>query len=275
MGRISNTFRLAGQSWEVLKADKELLALPVMSFLASAVVAATFVVPMFVVGEEPGAVGYVVMFIMYVTLSFVTIFFNTALVCAADERLGGGDPTIGSALSGAWRLTGRILPWALITATVSIILRSIEERGGLLGRLAAGIAGLAWTLVTFLVIPIFVVEGLTVGGAVKRSAQLFKATWGENVAAQFGFGILGFLAAIPGIAVIVLGVVSGSGAVIGVTILIGVVWIIASSVVLAALNGIFQTALYHFAAGGQALGPFGSGGLATAFRPKQSRGFGV
>ena len=90
---------LAKQSWEVLKADKELLALPIMSFIASAIVAASFVVPMFFIGEEPGAIGYVVMFLMYVALAFVTIYFNTALVSAADERLQGGDPTIATALA--------------------------------------------------------------------------------------------------------------------------------------------------------------------------------
>jgi hypothetical protein len=271
MGRINNTVRLAKQSWEVLKADKELVALPVLSFIASAIVAATFVVPMFFIGEDPGAIGYVVMFIMYVALAFVTIYFNTALVSAADERLQGGDPTIGSALSGANRLIGRILPWAVISATVSIILRTIEERGGFLGRLAAGIAGLAWTLVTFLVVPIFVIEGLTVGNAIKRSAELFKRTWGENVAAQFGFGILGFLLAIPAILVVVLGAVTGSGVALGVAILVGVLWMVAVSVVLAALNAIFQTALFHYAADGQALGPFGRGTLATAFRAKPSK----
>ena len=268
MGRISNTVTLARQSWEVLKADKELLALPILSVVASTIVAASFVVPMFFIGDDPGAIGYVFMFAMYVALAFVTIYFNTALVSAADERLQGGDPTIGSALAGANRLVGRILPWAVISATVSIALRAVEERGGMLGRIASGIAGLAWTLVTFLVIPIFVVEGLTVGAAVKRSAELFKRTWGENMAAQFGFGILGFLMSLPAILVIVLGAVAGSGVALGIAILVGVVWIVAVAVTLAALNAIFQTALFHYAAGGQTLGPFGHGALATAFRRK-------
>ena len=82
MGRLQNTITLAKQSWEVLKADKELVALPILSFLASALVAVTFIIPMFFVGEEPGLVGYVVMFLMYVALAFVTIFFNAALISA-------------------------------------------------------------------------------------------------------------------------------------------------------------------------------------------------
>ena len=90
-GTNRNTVTLAKQSWEVLKADKELLALPILSFVASTIVAASFVVPMFFIGDDPGAIGYVVMFAMYVALAFVTIYFNTALVSAADERLQGGE----------------------------------------------------------------------------------------------------------------------------------------------------------------------------------------
>ena len=88
------------------------------------------------------------------------------------------------------------------------------------------------------------------------------------MAAQFGFGILGFLMSLPAILVIVLGAVAGSGVALGIAILVGVVWIVAVAVTLAALNAIFQTALFHYAAGGQTLGPFGHGALATAFRRK-------
>jgi hypothetical protein len=268
MQRINRTLQLARASWEVLKADKELTILPVLSFLASAVVTATFIAPMFLIGDDPGVLGYLLMFLLYVVLAYITIFFNTALVGAANERLQGGDPTLGSALRAAAELAGRILPWAVVSATVSILLRTIEERGGFLGQIVASIAGIAWGLVTYLVIPIFVVEGKTVGMAIKRSGELFKRTWGENVAAQFGFGILGFLLILPAVLLIFLGVAAGSGAVVGIAVLAAVLWGVAVSVVMAALSAIFQTALYHYAAENTVLGPFGRGTIATAFGRK-------
>jgi hypothetical protein len=234
MGRINRTFALAGSSWRVLKADKELVFLPVLSLIATVVVAISFLWPIFSsctdsVGPKNacdlGGADYVIMAVAYVTLAFITIFFNAALVHAANERMDGGDPTVGSAIRGALGKIHRILPWAIVSATVSVILRSLEERAGMIGRIVIGIVGLAWSLVTFLVIPVLVIEDLGVTEAIKRSGSLFKRSWGENVAAQVGFGLLGFLLAIPAIVVIWLGISAGGAATIA-AIAIGVGWIL-------------------------------------------------
>ncbi len=278
MGRISNTIKLAKASWRVLKADKELMLLPVMSAIATIIVAITFLAPIFAVSgfetQELGPVDYVLLGVMYIALAYVTIFFNAALVHAADERLNGGDPTLRSALAGAGRRAGRILPWAIISATVSVILRAVEERAGFLGQIVIRLVGLAWALVTFLVIPVLVLEDIGVVDAIKRSGSLFKRTWGENVAAQFGFGILAFLAALPAIALVAIGVGAG-GAAAGVAIVIAVLWIALVMVVLSSLNGIFQAALYHYAVAGETPGDyFPSSTFSSAFVPRRRRGTG-
>ncbi len=279
MGRISRTFELAGSSWRVLKADKELVILPVLSLIATIAVAFSFLWPIVrsctdSVGTnacELGGTDYVIMAVAYLTLAFIAIFFNAALVHAANERMEGGDPTVGSAIRGALGRVHRILPWAIVSATVSVILRSISERAGTVGRIVIGLIGVAWSLVTFLVIPVLVIEDVGVVDAVKRSGSMFKRTWGENVAARVGFGLLGILAALPAIAVIALGFNAGGAAAV-VAISIGVAWILVASLVLAALNGIFQTALYRYAAG-LGTGAF-DGDLNAAFAPKPPRGFG-
>ncbi len=255
MGRIGNSIQLMKASWEVLKADKELIALPIISGAASIVVALSFFVPFFLVSgldgaEEAGPVTYLLLFSMYVVLAYVTIFFNAALVHAAHERLSGGDPTIKSALRGARARAGKILPWAVVSATVSIVLRALEERVGVLGRIVVSLIGLAWTLVTFLVLPLIVIEGIGVGDAIRRSKDLFKRTWGENVAAQIGFGLLSFVAILPGILIAVVGVGAG-GAIAGIAMLAAVVWIVGVVAAIAAMSVIFQTALYHYAVDGQ------------------------
>jgi len=280
MGRISRTFELAGSSWRVLKADKELVLLPLLSLIATMAVAVSFLWPIVsscteTIGPksacELGGTDYVIMAVAYITLAFITIFFNAALVHAANERMDGGDPTVGSAIRGALGKVHRILPWAIVSATVSVILRSIEERAGVVGRIVIGIIGLAWSLVTFLVIPVLVIENVGVFDAVKRSGTLFKRTWGENMAAQVGFGLLGILAALPAIAIIALGFSAGGAAAVA-AIAIGVAWILVTALVLAALNGIFQTALYRYAAQ-MGTGAF-DGDLGSAFAPRRRGSFG-
>lgn len=271
MGRISRSIELAKGSWQVLKADKELLVLPVISGAASLVVAATFILPLVTTGTLEGdsssPLAWVLLFLMYTALAYVTIFFNSALVHAANERMQGGDPTVGSAIAGARSRAGKILPWAIVSATVSIILRTIEERAGVVGQIVSGLAGLAWAVVTFLVLPIIVIEGLSVGDAIKKSSEMFRRTWGENLAAQIGFGLLGFVAALPAIALVFVGVAGGSGTAVA-AIVVAVVWLILVSVVIATLSVIFQTALYHYAAAGEVPNGFSSDVMRSAFGPK-------
>jgi hypothetical protein len=264
--------QLARASWEVLKADKELIALPVLSLAATAVAAGSFLVPMILVGradtdQNPAWVILPLAFAAYLVLAYITIFFNAALVHAANQRLEGGDPTIGSALRGAGQRAGRLLPWALLSATVSALLRAAEERGGAIGKVVSGIAGIAWSLVTFLVIPVLVMEDVRVGDALRRSATLFRATWGENVAARVGFGLLGFLLMLPGMAA-----VAGAFALADTPnpflIGLGVLWILVVAMVLSALSGIFQTALYRHAAGLPSTGAFATDDLRAAFVSK-------
>ncbi len=278
MGRISNSWQLAKSSWKVIQADRELLLLPVISGLASAVVGATFLLPLVAAGGFAGDTGsYVVMFLMYVALAYVTIFFNAALVSAAHERLNGGDPTLSRALAGARARAGKILPWAIVSATVSIILRAIEERAGTIGQMIAGLAGVAWTVVTFLVLPVIVIEGIGVTDAIKKSGEMFRRTWGENLAAQVGFAVLGFLAVLPGIALIVASAFVGGGVLVA-GIFVGILWMIVVAVTLSAMSVVFQTALYHFAADGSVpSGYFSNETMASAFAPKSGRarpGFG-
>ena len=271
MGRIATTIELAKASWSVLKADKELVVLPVLSGLASIVVALTFLIPAgFLSGADSvGTVEYILLAALYLAMAFITIFFNTALVYAANERLSGGDPTIGSAIGGAAKHLPQIFVWSAISATVSVILKSLQERAGMLGQIVIGIVGLAWTLVTFLVIPVFVIENVGVREALSRSASLFKRTWGENVAAQVGFGLLGFLATLPFILIAVGAMASGTNALAAIGVLVAVVGIVGVSVVLSALNAIFQTALYHYASSGSVPGGyFNDENFAHAFVPR-------
>ncbi|WP_426573629.1 DUF6159 family protein [Aquihabitans sp. McL0605] len=287
MGRWARSKQLAGASWRVLSQDKELMFLPLISGIASLAIAATFLVPIGLTSRTtdaagattiaPNVVSYVGLFLMYLVLAYVAVFFKTALLCGADERMKGGSPSLGSALSGATARAGKILPWAIVTATVSIILRSLEDRAGILGRLVIGLVGMAWAVVTFLVLPIVVFEDVGVGTAIKRSALLLKTTWGENLIVNLGIGLIAFVLSIPGLLVIGLGIASGSVPVIVGAVALGAVWLIAVSCWSTAMTAVFQLALYRYATQAPLPQEFAQVPLADAFGQKgakRSFGFG-
>ena len=93
-----------------------------------------------------------------------------------------------------------MIPWALLTATVGLVLQALRDRAGRLGDFVIGLIGLAWDVATFLVVPAIVIDDHGAWDGVKQSGSLLRQTWGENLAARVGFGLLGFLAVIPAIA---------------------------------------------------------------------------
>ncbi len=267
MGRISNTIRLARESWEVLKADKELMWLPVLSFVASVGAVVVLGVPYLVTtdfGDSPGAVGVILGVLLSIALSFIQVFFQGALVSGANERLTGGDPTVRSSISGATGRIHRLVPWALMVVTVNLVLRAVEERVPSVGRLLAGLASSAWAVLTYLVMPVMIIEDVGPIDAVKKSSSLFRDTWGENLASQVGFGIVAFLAALPAMILFGIGVAIGGVAAVPLYV-VAFGWVAVVLAAMSAMTAIFQTALYHYATEGRAPSGFDTGDIAGSF----------
>jgi hypothetical protein len=263
-----NSLALAKASWNVLREDKKLTVFPVFSGIATVIAAALFFVPVGLIASSSDGftpVAWVLTFLAYVVLAFIVIFFNSALIFAADKRLRGEEVTVGEALQSSMERIHVLLPWAVVSATVSIVLRAAEQRAGFLGRIIVGLIGVAWTLVTFLVLPVLVFEKTGPIEAVKRSGHLFKKTWGENVV-NGGIGLVGFLAILAGAPVLLLIAAGTVGAVIGIGLF--VLWVIAVSLVTTTLTGIFQTALYRYATDNEIVG-FDKQQLEAAFRPRK------
>lgn len=262
MGKIANTWEIMKASWGVLKKDKEILMFPVFSTIASILVTVSFVAPIIASPEsfafmrkDAGSGGqvmsYVYLFLFYVVSYFVIIFFNTGLVACAVKRLRGGDPTVGYGMKEAMSRLPLIFGWAVVAATVGMILRAIEERSAWLGKLVVAILGGLWTLLTFFVVPILVVERKGPIAALKESAELLKKTWGDQIIANLGFGLILFLCAIPGVLVIIGGfaMMSTLGFIL---VGVGVLYVILLALINASLSSIFQAALYLYAKEGNA-----------------------
>ena len=248
-------------SWDVLRQDKEILVFPMISGIALILIVASFVVPIFALGgidtvqrvaRHNGTVGnLVVLFAFYFINYFVVIFFNTAIVACATIRMRGGNPTVGDGLQASGERIFEIAGWALVSASVGMILRAIEERSKLVGRIVAGLLGMAWGITSYLVIPILVNERKGPMEAFQESARLIKKTWGEELIGGFSFGIIFFVLSLPAVLLIAGGVASGKGFLALGFVAVAVIYVIALSVVQAALQGIFQAALYQYAKKGE------------------------
>ena len=278
--RFSRSWDLIKASGEVLRQDKELLLFPLFSAIATLIVSASFIVPLILTGAfersvAPGdETAYMVfLFLFYLVQYFIIFFFNSALVGAAMIRLDGGDPTVSDGLRIARSRFVQILGYAAIAATVGLILRIIEERAGFIGRWIAGLLGLAFTVATFLTVPILVSREVGPVEAVKESAALLKKTWGENIIGNGGMGFVFFLfyLVVVGIGfVFVFGAAqTGNPALIVITLAMVVLAVVVVALVQSALQGVYSAALYRYASQGDAGASFPPALLGDAFKAKR------
>jgi hypothetical protein len=217
----------------------------------------------------------VISFAFYLATSFVIVFFNTALVCCALIRFSGGNPTLGDGLNAAVARLPQILGWVLLTATVGIILRQIEERVPLVGRLAVSLIGMAWAVVTFMVVPVLAAEKLGPFAAVKRSASLLRKTWGESLAGQVSLSAVQFVFMLP----VILGLViagffsaaTGSIWPIAVVGVVAVPLVILLAITFSTLQQIFLAAVYQYAAQGTVPDGFSQDLIESAFKTKEQK----
>jgi hypothetical protein len=279
MRSLSNSWSLVKASWAVLRADKELIIFPIIAFVGSIIVTITFIVPMALTrmfeglsdgrGSQAGLALFG--FLFYLVQYTVVIFSNSALVGAATIRLKGGDPTVRDGLRIAREHFGAIVGYALISATVGMVLRWLSERG-ILGRIAASLFGMAWNIITYLAVPVLVIENVGPIDAVKRSGALLKKTWGEQIVGNFGlgavFGLLFLVLILLFVPVMIAMASTGSVGLILVVIAGFVLLLIGIGLISSALGGIYTAAVYQYATTGQAGEFFDANLVQNAFRAK-------
>ena len=282
ISRFTRSLQLIQASCDVLRADRALLILPALSGLATTALGVGFVALAMSDGalsairesRSLNALGplYAWVFCWYAVQYFVVIFFNTALVGAAIALLNGDRPTVGVALKLALSRIAAILGYAVISATIGVLLQALAERLGLLGRLIEAMLGLAWTAATFLVVPILAAEGIGPWQAIERSTALLRKTWGENLIGNAGIslvtsmisGAVGLIGVGGGMVLLQLG-----RPILGVVLLAASIATLLLIVLVAnALSAIYAAAVYHYAVTGTPLTNFDGDLIRGAFTRK-------
>jgi hypothetical protein len=264
---IGRSIALFQTSWSILMEDKKLLVFPLLSGIISLIVLATFILPLIIGQFLGGLFFYAALFAFYLVSYFVVIFFNTALISCVNARLQGKEMSIGEGISNALRHVTSILGWALLSATVGIILNLLRERGGFVGQIAAAIAGGAWGLVTFFVVPVLILEDKGVFEAIRESTAMIRKTWGETIigsgSIMLVFVIIGIVGFLGVLATLLLG-----STVFTVALVLFIGFVIVLAVVAAAMQGIFVTALYRYAKTGTVPSAFNRDLIQNAFVQK-------
>jgi hypothetical protein len=208
--RLSNGWRLGKTSLLTIRENPSLMVFPFISGISLILVTLSFFGSGYLAfGEEILAIAddkiaansldailYVMVFLFYIFNYFIIVFFNVGLVHCARMILDGHETTVREGIDYAATRVGSILSWAILAATVGMILKAIQENSGTFGQIISGIIGMVWGIATFFVVPIIAYEDVNPIEAVKRSGQIMKDKWGESIGANFSFGLFSFLGTI-------------------------------------------------------------------------------
>jgi len=266
MNAFTRSWKITQLTFRVINQDRELIWFALLSFIFSTLFAIAMIVPSVVptlmaegISQDSLQVfQYIIIFLTYFGLAFIATFFNVCVVYTTKIRFEGGNATFGESIRFAFTKLGLIFQWSLLSATVGLLLKILDNLASRLGKggqivasILIGLLGMAWSIVSIFVVPVLVYEGLGPIDAVKKSTQVIKKTWGESLIRHFGLGLIQFLVFVIIIALSfgLTYVLSNTFDVIGLAIGIGVgiLLMLLTGLIFSVANTIFNTALYVYA----------------------------
>ena len=133
------------------------------------------------------------------------------------------------------------------------------------------LVGFAWTLVTYFVVPIIVIERKSAIDAIGDSKDLLRNTWGQQIVSGLGYGLIGFLLSLPALVVLIGAIVAGASmqsfAAFGALGAAALLYVVAVAIVMSTLRAIFGAVLFLYARTGEAPAGFDPAVLRAAVRP--------
>ena len=253
--RIKTGWTLTKDSASVVRDNPKLLIFPLLATDASAGFLVVFFVPMLIANLVGSGLEYAALFVWYFATTFLSTYAAAALVHATNEVFHDRDPSVRGSFSAVSSRLGPIVAWSLISATVSVVLKSLEDSDNPIAGILATLFSIGWAIMTFFIVPVIVFEDVSITSMFSRSAETFRNTWGETLGAGFGVtlvvGLFGLVLALGAIAVsLLLATVSPLAG--GVTAILLLVGVLALTYLLSqTIWAVAKTALYVYAAEGR------------------------
>jgi hypothetical protein len=189
---------------------------------------------------------------------FIVLFCSTyllaALVYCVSSLLSGTTATLREGLSAVKKHGYPISVWALVYALVatvqSVVVYLYPE--DILLILLSGVLFIPFGFVTMFVIPVIVLAGKGLAGAVAESLSLLRKTWGEIILCLVAWLVIWVIVAVAALVpAITIGFPSNNMELIKFTIFLYLLVLMAMIVIYTTAAGIFVTGLYTYAKTGR------------------------
>jgi hypothetical protein len=222
--------------------------------------------------------GSLLLLVVYFVSMFLATFFNVAFYSEIIAALDGRGVSFRRGLSTARGRLSSILAWSLLAGLVGWLIRTLEQRLPLAGRIVTGLIGMAWSVAAVFAIPVIIQEQ-PVRNPLKilqQSAMTLKRTWGEGLLGYIGFSagsaVIFLCSLIP---LLLVGAVALIFKSVGLMIVAGVIWVLgllAMAYVSGVAGHVYRCALYKYATEGVVPEPYNQDLLDMAWKVKAGSG---
>jgi hypothetical protein len=145
MRRLRLGWRLAGESWAVLRRDRSLVAYPVLGFGAAVHAVLVLMAPGVALAAVTSAEWTLAPFAALAAYAamFAALYFGVALAAAAGRSLDGHDTAVAEGLAVARKRRGPIAQWAAVQLVVGLAVSALQAvlSDSPLGRTVGSIVG--------------------------------------------------------------------------------------------------------------------------------------
>ena len=277
MGRIREGWELTKKSWGLLRDNRQLFRFPVVGALTGLALTVLLVFPgIYLLDDGQEIVGAVLAAVGIYAATFAGFYFSVGLAASADKVFHGEPTSFGDGMAVARSHTGAIAGWAALSVLVGALISALQRGGAVGEQIAAAIVGTAWSLVSFMAVPVIAFEGPGPWTTLKRSASLFKERWVGQITGNVAIGGIVFLVGVlPGVLLIAGGGYlwasdSGGAGLAGGAIMVGIgaLVLVVAILVSQAMRSVFGVALYRYATTGEAPATFTEEELQSAVRTR-------
>ncbi len=275
-GRFRRGLRLVGIGFTMARDEPGLMMVPVVAFVIQLLICGVGFLILWpslrsmhtTDGQSAhfSATQWLVAVVVGVLVMFVSVVSHATIIARVMARFHGQSVSNAQAARAALTKSPQLLAWAFINYVVISILRNIGNRG-ILGFLVGALLRAGWMLASFFVVPVILFEDKGAVAAIKRSVQLCRSKWGENIVGNGALGVIAVAAILVDVLVsVVLGAVFAPlGAVVG------IIGLVAILLVVTVATAAFNAALYWYAVTNQSPGQYSVGDLQSAYRQKAKR----
>lgn len=305
--KLSRALQLFKSSVRVLQEQPKLLVFPIMTGLLTSAIALFFLAPVGLVLVAPHLVangkiqaladsigflrvdraggfnfqvqplGSAILAGAYLLNMFLATMASVAFNHQIIEALNGRPVSISRGIAEACARWKSVLLWSLVAGLVGLLIRALEERLSFIGRLVAGLIGLAWSVACIFAIPILAREpGLSNPFKVlSKSAETITSTWGETLAGYVGMKGTNFL--VFWISLLFWAAVGAAAFLLSnawILLIAAVPWLIALiiySYVASIASRVYLCALYLYAAEGYVPGQYDASMMSLGWKLKKAK----